>query len=75
MVDDPKKLPAIFYRSLSGAEPVREWLRELGQEKRRVVGYDIGKAEFDWPPGMPLCRKTPRPDLELARARQRETER
>jgi phage-related protein len=56
MAEDLKKLPAIFYRSLSGAEPVREWLKELDQADRRIVGHDIGKAEFGWPVGMPLCR-------------------
>jgi phage-related protein len=56
MAEDLKKLPAIFYRSLSGTEPVREWLKELDQADRRIVGHDIGKAEFGWPVGMPLCR-------------------
>ena len=56
MTEALKKLPAIFYRSLSGTEPVREWLKELDQDDRRVVGHDIGKAEFGWPLGMPLCR-------------------
>ena len=51
-----KRLPAIFYRSLKGAEPVREWLKELPPEDRRVMGFDIATAEFGWPVGMPLCR-------------------
>lgn len=51
-----KKLPAAFYRSLSGAEPVREWLKELPAEDRRIVGHDVGMVEFGWPIGMPLCR-------------------
>jgi phage-related protein len=51
-----KKLPAAFYRSLSGAEPVRQWLRDLDQIDRHAVGHDIGRAEFGWPIGMPLCR-------------------
>ena len=98
------------------AEPVRDWLRSLADEDRRIVGGDIARAEFGWPIGMPLCRSlggglwevrsslphgriarvifcasqghmvllhgfekksqaTPRADLELARRRQRETER
>ena len=51
-----KKLPAVFYRSLNGTEPVREWLKELPQDDRRTLGYDISTAEFGWPIGMPLCR-------------------
>jgi phage-related protein len=56
MPGDPKKLPAAFYRSASGAEPVRDWLRALTAADRKVLGYDIGLVEFGWPVGMPLCR-------------------
>jgi len=51
-----KKLPAAFYRTLSGSEPVREWLRMLDAADRRIVGQDIATAEFGWPVGMPVCR-------------------
>jgi phage-related protein len=56
MSDTPKKLPAAFYRSVSGAEPVRDWLKALPATDRRLLGYDIGLVEFGWPLGMPLCR-------------------
>jgi len=56
MPEEPKKLPAAFYRSASGAEPVREWLKALSAADRRVLGHDIGLVEFGWPVGMPLCR-------------------
>ena len=116
MADQTKKLPAVFYRSLSGGEPVRDWLKALPEADRRVVGFDIAVAELGWPVGMPLCRslggglwevrsnltqgrvarvvfcaaegrmvllhgfvkktqKTPQPDLELARKRQKEVDR
>lgn len=51
-----KKLPAAFYRSAAGNEPVREWLKGLDQADRRIVGQDIATAEFGWPVGMPVCR-------------------
>lgn len=51
-----KRLPAAFYRSPSGREPVREWLLGLDEKSRRIVGRDIATAEFGWPLGMPLCR-------------------
>lgn len=51
-----KKLPAIFYRTKGGAEPVRDWLKELSNNDRYVIGGDIAKAEFGWPIGMPTCR-------------------
>ena len=51
-----KKLPAVFYATPSGNEPVREWLKKLGDDDRRIVGQDIATAEFGWPVGMPVCR-------------------
>jgi phage-related protein len=56
MPEYPKKLPAAFFRSVSGAEPVRDWLKTLPAADRRAVGYEIGLVEFGWPLGMPLCR-------------------
>ncbi len=49
-----KRLPAHFYRSASGREPVREWLKGLEAEDRKVIGEDIKDVEFSWPIGMPL---------------------
>jgi phage-related protein len=51
-----KKLPAAFYQLSSGREPVRDWLKALSDEDRKVVGEDIKDVEFSWPIGMPLCR-------------------
>jgi phage-related protein len=52
----PPELPAFFYRSAGGAEPVLEWLRGLPAEDRRVIGTDLSTVQFAWPIGMPLCR-------------------
>ena len=51
-----KRLAAFFYQLPSGREPVREWLKGLGDEDRKIVGEDIKDVEFSWPIGMPLCR-------------------
>jgi hypothetical protein len=51
-----KRLPARFYRSESGREPVREWLKGLEPEDRKAIGEDIKDVEFSWPIGMPLVR-------------------
>ena len=51
-----KRLPARFYRSDNGREPVREWLKGLEPEDRKVIGEDIKDVEFSWPIGMPLVR-------------------
>jgi phage-related protein len=52
----PQKTPLIFFRTDSGAEPVRDWLKDLPPEDRREVGRDLMRAQWRWPVGMPLCR-------------------
>lgn len=56
MPEDLKKISAAFYRTVDGAEPVREWLRELPPEDRKIIGQDIARVEYGWPIGMPTCR-------------------
>jgi phage-related protein len=51
-----KILPATFYRTAMGAEPVRKWLKALSREDQRIVGTDVATVEFGWPVGMPTCR-------------------
>ncbi len=51
-----KRLPARFFRTDSGREPVREWLQGLDAIDRKVIGEDIEDVEFSWPIGMPLVR-------------------
>lgn len=53
---EPHKTPLVFYRSTSGKEPVREWLKTLDADDRRAVGQDLMRAQWRWPVGMPLCR-------------------
>jgi phage-related protein len=55
-MSEPKRLPARFYRSDAGREPVREWLKSLAVEDRKVIGEDIKDVEFSWPIGLPLVR-------------------
>ena len=49
-------IPAAFYCTETGTEPVREWLKGLDPEDRRIIGTDIRTVEFGWPVGMPVCR-------------------
>ena len=51
-----KKLPASFYATGSGNQPVLEWLRGLSREDRRAIGEALAVAEYGWPVGMPVCR-------------------
>ncbi len=50
------EIPVVFYRSPSGAEPVRDWLRGLPEGDRRAIGADLALVQVGWPVGMPLCR-------------------
>jgi phage-related protein len=108
------RLACRFYRSSTGNEPLREWLKTLPAEVRQEIGSDIQQVQWRWPVGKPLVdgfggglfevrttvrgsiyrvlfcldgstmvllhafkktsRQTPRPDLELARKRQKEVE-
>jgi hypothetical protein len=53
MAEDPqpKKIPLIFFRTLAGSEPVREWLKELPEEERQALGKDLLRAQWRWPGG------------------------
>jgi phage-related protein len=46
-----------FFLTSSGNEPVRDWLKEMDREHRKVIGEDIKLVQFRWPLGMPLVRK------------------
>jgi phage-related protein len=50
-------LHVIFFRSPSGREPVREWLKAMDKDDRTLIGEDIKLVQFRWPLGMPLVRK------------------
>ena len=57
MVENEFVLKVVFYRTESGKEPVREWLKELPHDDKRQIGEDIKTAQLGWPLGMPLIRK------------------
>ena len=48
-----KKLPAFFFKSANGDEPVRDWLKGLGKEDRQSIGEDIAYVQYKWPIGKP----------------------
>jgi phage-related protein len=51
-----KRVPAVFYRTQAGNEPVRDWLKKMPADDRRLIGEDIRTVEYGWPIGMPVCR-------------------
>lgn len=49
-------VPVVFWKTESGNEPVREWLKSLPKNDRSTVGNDLRTLQLGWPVGMPLCR-------------------
>lgn len=56
MAERTKRITVIFYRTDSGNEPVRDWLKGLDAADRKIIGDDLQTLEYGWPVGMPLCR-------------------
>ena len=57
-----------FFRTASGREPVRDWLRALEKADRRSIGEAVKTVQYGWPIGMPEVRKLER-DLWEVRIR------
>jgi phage-related protein len=51
------KLTARFFRTTTGVEPVRDWLKSLPTSERKAIGDEIRTVQFGWPLGMPVVRK------------------
>ena len=47
------KLRAIFYATGTGREPVREWLKSLESDERKLIGTEIAYVQYKWPIGRP----------------------
>lgn len=54
---DEMRLRVIFYKTETGKEPVRDWLKSLPTEEKKIIGQDIKTVQFGWPLGMPIVRK------------------
>jgi phage-related protein len=81
-----RPLNVVFYRTATGNEPVREWLKSLPTEERKTIGADILSAQYAWPVGKPLVdeeivllhgfikkqQQTPQDELALAKKRKNE---
>jgi hypothetical protein len=49
-----RPLKVVFFKTDTGNEPVREWLKELSKEDCKVIGTDILTVQYAWPVGKPL---------------------
>ena len=52
-----KVLTVYFYKSDSGNEPVRDWLKLRTPEEKKAIGEDIKAVEYTWPVGYPSVEK------------------
>ncbi|MFC7339660.1 type II toxin-antitoxin system RelE/ParE family toxin [Haloferula chungangensis] len=50
----PRPLAVHFFRTESGNEPVREWLKDLTDDEKKTIGADILTVQWAWPVGKPL---------------------
>ena len=55
--DSEIRLRVVFFKTERGNEPVREWLKSLPMEEKRIISEDIKTVQFGWPLGMPVVRK------------------
>jgi phage-related protein len=56
-VQDRPKLGCSFYKTTSGDEPVRSWLKRLKESDReaaKIIGVDLARVQWRWPISRPL---------------------
>ncbi|WP_180730920.1 type II toxin-antitoxin system RelE/ParE family toxin [Paraburkholderia sp. PGU19] len=58
-------LSVCFFQTDTGDEPVRQWLRDLEAQDRKMIGEDVKTVQFGCPLGMPLVRKMGRDLWEI----------
>lgn len=46
MSNDEMQLRVYFYKTSSGKQPVRDWLRALPQPDKKVIGDDLKTAQL-----------------------------
>jgi phage-related protein len=49
-----RPLKVVFFKTGTGNEPVREWLKALSKDDCKVIGADILTVQYAWPVGKPL---------------------
>jgi len=50
---DERPLTAYFFKTPTGNEPVKDWLRLRTKEEKKAIGEDIKAVELSWPIGYP----------------------
>ena len=50
----PPRIELVFYQTVAGNVPVRDWLLGLPPANRREIGQDLQRVQFRWPIGKGL---------------------
>ena len=53
-----RPLKVVFFKTETGNEPVRDWLKSLAKEECKTIGADILTVQYAWPVGKPLARES-----------------
>jgi len=54
LMEREQPIQVVFFKTEVGNEPVREWLKDLSKEDRKIIGEDIKTVQYSWPIGKPL---------------------
>jgi phage-related protein len=54
VVEREQPIRVVFFRTETGSEPVRKWLKDLAKDEKKIIGEDIKTVQFSWPIGKPL---------------------
>jgi phage-related protein len=54
---EEKIIKVYFFKTSTGKEPVRDWLKSRSTEDKKSIGEDIKMVEFLWPVGYPQIAK------------------
>ncbi len=52
-----KRIQADFFKTDMGNKPVRDFLKSLASDDKKLIGSDIMAVEMAWPIGYPKVRK------------------
>jgi phage-related protein len=52
-----KVITVRFFKTQTGNEPVRDWLKNQSRDDKRAIGEDIKAVEYAWPVGYPKVTK------------------
>ena len=45
----------VFYRTANQRDVVREWIKQLAPDCRKIIGFDLKTVQLGFPMGLPLC--------------------